>query len=335
MGKQKNQFRCLVESEEDRRYTKPNLKLVNKANLDKLLKAEIYVNEADASVSAGTSSSLPTLREKEIKGRKEEEKEEKDEEEVVEIIQNTFKLDEMLNACSDQLDDERRRRTTAVQTLSKFEQDLADVRKKLQVEEQARKSAESALEGYQKQAEDQGNRLREANAELKKAQEQVLVLRKHLEETQKLRERAKKSRERAKKAKINAKRAMNEAEQRGYEVGIAETEKALRAEVLTVCRIYYAKTWNEALNRAWVEASFELLKPENVFYPEAIWPSVLLPHQANAPSSVINLNEEVSPHSFPPLGQPESTKEGLTPPGASPDKTTTVSKAETASQGFQ
>ena len=66
----------------------------------------------------------------------------------LQIIQNTFKLDEMLNACSNQLDDERKRRTTAVQTLSKFEQDLADERKKLHAEEQARKSAESALEGF-------------------------------------------------------------------------------------------------------------------------------------------------------------------------------------------
>ena len=68
----------------------------------------------------------------------------------LQIIQNTFKLDEMLNACSDQLDDERKRRTTVVQTLSKFKQDLADAKKKFQAEEQARKSAESALEGYQK-----------------------------------------------------------------------------------------------------------------------------------------------------------------------------------------
>lgn len=207
----------------------------------------------------------------------------------------------MLNACSDQLDDERRRRTTAVQTLSKFEQGLADARKMLQVEEQARKSAKSALEGYQKQAEDQGKLLREANAELKKTQEQVLVLRNHLEETQKLRERAEKSKEQAEKAKIDAEQAMNEAEQRGYEVGIAETKKALRAEVPEACRIYCARTWSEALNRVGVEASSELRKPENVFYPEAIRPSVLLPHQADAPSSVINLNEEVSPHNFPPL----------------------------------
>ena len=65
---------------------------------------------------------------------------------------------------------------------------MADARKKLLVEEQARKSADSALEGYQKQAEDQGNRLREVNTELKKAREQVAALKKHLEETQKLRE---------------------------------------------------------------------------------------------------------------------------------------------------
>ena len=128
---------------------------------------------------------------------------------------------------------------------------------------------------------------------------------------------------------------MNEAEQRGYEVGIIETEKALRAEVPEVCRIYCARTWSEALNRVGIEASSELRKLENIFYPEAIRPSVLLPHQADTPSSVINLDEEVSPHSFPPRSQLELAKEGLAPPGASPDKTATAPEAETASQGFQ
>ena len=94
----------------------------------------------------------------------------------LQIIQNIFKLDEMLNACSNQLDDERKRRVTTVQTLSKFEQDLAVAKQKLQTEEQARKSAESALEGYQKQAENQGKLLCEENTELKKTLEQVLVL---------------------------------------------------------------------------------------------------------------------------------------------------------------
>ena len=36
----------------DRRYTKPNLRLVNQASLDKVLKAEIYVNETDGQLQA-------------------------------------------------------------------------------------------------------------------------------------------------------------------------------------------------------------------------------------------------------------------------------------------
>ena len=75
----------------------------------------------------------------------------------------------MLDRCYSQIDDERKQRASAVQSLTQSEQDLAVARKKLIVEEQARKSADSALEGFQKQAEDQGKRLREANAELKSA----------------------------------------------------------------------------------------------------------------------------------------------------------------------
>ena len=75
----------------------------------------------------------------------------------------------MLNICYSQLDDERKKRASAVQTLTISEQDLAVAKKKLLTEEQARKSADSALEGFQKQAEDQGKRLREANAKLKAA----------------------------------------------------------------------------------------------------------------------------------------------------------------------
>ena len=253
----------------------------------------------------------------------------------LQVIQNTFKLDEMLNICSSQLDDERKKRAMAIQTLSKSEQSLADAKKKLLAKEQACKSTESALEGYQKQAEDQGNRLHEANAELKKAREQVLALKKHLEETQKLREQAEKSREETEKAKTEAERAMNEAEQRDYEVGITETEEALRAEVPVVCRIYYAKTWDEALNRGGVEASFELRRPENVFYPEAIRPSDTPTLQVETTPSTVNLNEEVLPPSLPPPGQPDPAKEDTAPPEASSDRTAAASEAGVASLGFQ
>ena len=129
-----------------------------------------------------------------------------------------------------------------------------------------------------------------------------------MEETQKLREQAEKSREEAEKAKTEAEWAMNEAEQRGYEVGIVETEEALRVEVPAVCRIYCAKTWDEALNRAGVEASSKLRRPENVFYPEAIRPSDTPTPQAEAIPSTINPNEEVLPPSFPPLASQTQLK---------------------------
>ena len=102
---------------------------------------------------------------------------------------------------------------------------------------------------------------------------QPTQLKKHLEETQKLREQAEKSREEVERAKAKAEQVTNEAEQKGYEIGVAEMEETLRAEVPVVCRIYCAQTWNEALNRAGVEASSELRRPENVLYPEAIRPS--------------------------------------------------------------
>ena len=177
--------------------------------------------------------------------------------------------------------------------------------------------------------------MREANAELKKAREQVATLKKHLEETQKLREQAEKSREEAKKAKTEAEQVTNEAEQKGYEVCIAETEEALRAEVPMVCRIYCAKTWDEALSRAGVEASSELRRPENVFYLEAICSSAPPTHQAEATPSTANPNEEVLALSLPPPGQPEPAKENIAPPEASSDKTLAASEAEVASQSFQ
>ena len=102
-----------------------------------------------------------------------------------------------------------------------------------------------------------------------------------------------------------------------------------------MCRIYCARTWSEALNHAKVEASSELRRPENVYYPEAIRPSAPQTYQADAPSSVINLNEEVLPRNSPPFGQLGPTKKDLAPPRAPPDKITPSLEAETAFQGFQ
>ena len=62
-------------------------------------------------------------------------------------------------------------------------------------------------------------------------------------------------------------KAKDQAEQDGYDVGVAETEEALRAEVMGVCRTYCLQVWNEALDQAKVEASSSLRKVENVYYP--------------------------------------------------------------------
>ena len=69
---------------------------------------------------------------------------------------------------------------------------------------------------------------------------------------------------------MEAKKARDEAKQQGYDLGVAETEETLMAEVPIVCRIYCAQTWDESLNQAGVEASFELRKPENIYYPSVI-----------------------------------------------------------------
>ena len=67
-----------------------------------------------------------------------------------------------------------------------------------------------------------------------------------------------------------------------------------------MCRIYYAQTWDEALNRAGVEASSKLRKPENVFYPSAIQASDPPSAPNEVASTVADPNKEVQPQD-PPL----------------------------------
>ena len=67
------------------------------------------------------------------------------------------------------MEDETKKWTAAIQTLTIFEHNLAELKKKLTSEEQARRSADSALEGTERQVEDQRRRLREATEELNAA----------------------------------------------------------------------------------------------------------------------------------------------------------------------
>ena len=105
----------------------------------------------------------------------------------------------------------------------------------------------------------------------------------------------------AEEDKVKAKKERDEAEQHGYDVGVAETEDALRAEVPAVCCAYYAQTWEETLNQAGVETSSELRKPESIIFPSALQ----VPKQTEitplAPQSV----NEAPPQHSPTTDQPE------------------------------
>ena len=157
-----------------------------------------------------------------------------------------------------------------MQTLTIAENSNAELKKKLAAEEQARKSADLGLKGAKRQTESQRKLVRKASDQLAASKEQVAILRKQLEEAQRLRDQAEKARAKAEKAKFEAERARDEAEQHSYDVGVTETEDALNAEVPTVCQAYCAQTWEEAINRAEIDASSELRKSENVFFPPAI-----------------------------------------------------------------
>ena len=92
----------------------------------------------------------------------------------------------MINSFYQQLDDETKRRVAAVQTLTIAKNSNTDLRKKLTTEEQARKSANAALEGAERQAESQRKLAREASDQLAASKEQLAALKKQLEEAQRL-----------------------------------------------------------------------------------------------------------------------------------------------------
>ena len=107
----------------------------------------------------------------------------------------------------------------------------------------------------------------EANEQLAASKEQLATLKKQLEEAKKLRDQAEKARVQAEEEKAKAEKERDEAEQHSYDVGVAETEDALRVEVPAVCRVYCTQTWEEAFNRAGIDASSELRKLENIIFP--------------------------------------------------------------------
>ena len=86
------------------------------------------------------------------------------------------------------MEDEKKRRTTTVQTLTIAENNNVELKKKLTSEEHARRSADLALEGAQRQAKDQRKHLRKTTDQLIAAREEMAALKKQLDEAQRLKD---------------------------------------------------------------------------------------------------------------------------------------------------
>ena len=102
---------------------------------------------------------------------------------------------------------------------------------------------------------------------------------------------------------------------------MAEIEDALRADVLAVCCAYYTQTWEEALNRAGIDASSKLRKPENIIFP----PAFQIPNQKEAAPPASQPAKEAQPQHPPSSSQQEQGKEQETLKDSSSDKVTEVS----------
>ena len=89
-----------------------------------------------------------------------------------------------------------------------------------------------------------------------------------------------------------AKKAKDQVEQDGYNVGVAEIEEALKAEVLEVCRSYCLQVWNEAFNKVRVEASSTLRRVESVYYPLAICASSSSISKVDTVSEAVDIDKD-------------------------------------------
>lgn len=71
-------------------------------------------------------------------------------------------------------------------------------------------------------------------------------------------------------SRTEAETSKDKAEEEAYDMGVADTQAILKAQIPGVCRLYCSQVWNKALKQARVEASSYLWKAEKVYYPPAI-----------------------------------------------------------------
>ena len=125
-------------------------------------------------------------------------------------VQSTFRMEEIYHSAVQQLEEERRRRVAAVQTMSVAEKSNTELKERVKAEEQLRKSAEAALKGAETQAESQRKMVIEVKGQLVTAKEQIANLRQQLEEANQLKALAEKARAQAEEDKLKAEKERDE-----------------------------------------------------------------------------------------------------------------------------
>ena len=126
---------------------------------------------------------------------------------------------------------------------------------------------------------------------------------------EKARDEVMKARAEAEKAKEQAEETKKQAEQEAYEMGVAETETNLKAQVSGVCRLYYSKVWAETLNRAGVEASSKIRRAENVYYPPTIRESTPTSSEADIAPEAAEAGQDSVTNAPTPLDKPAEETE--------------------------
>ena len=156
-------------------------------------------------------------------------------------------------------------------------------------------------------------------------------MKQQLEEAKKLKDQAEKARMQVEEDKAKVEKERDKAEQHGYDVGVAETEDTLRAEVPAVCHAYCTQTWEEALNQAGVEASSELRKPESIIFP----PALQIHSQKEAASPDSQPTKKAQSQHPSPTNQQEQSREPEVLKESFSDKVTEVPQPGVASQDFE
>ena len=175
---------------------------------------------------------------------------------------------------------------------------------------------DSTIESAQRQVENQGILYHKAEDQLTTAKGQIESLKKKLEGAlkakntmEKARDEAIKARAEAEKAKEQAEEIKEQAEQEAYELGVAETKTNLKAQFPGVCRLYCSQVWVEALNQAWVKASSELKRAENVYYPPVIQESAPASSEANTTPEAAETGQGSVTNTPTPLNKPAEDTE--------------------------